>query len=298
MENISFDLYRLFYVVANSKTISEASAKLYITQPAVTQGIKKLESQIGGNLFYRTTKGISLTEEGKRLYKYIESSIQTLDNTQKTFDKYINLEEGKIKIKSGNIEEKYDVYENISRFMKDYQNIDIQIFDGISRLSIEELVTGETDMVILNLPYQYKVDEKVELKEIESKQLCLYCTEEYYKNHINKKKSLSIKDFNSSDFIFAPAASNTGRIISNFLEENGLNTFSRFNSPSVAERRFFAEQSLGVLIALEEKSYEKSLIKLEIKEELPKISVGIATLKDDVVGFATKKLKRYILGEE
>jgi hypothetical protein len=50
MENISFDLYRLFYIVANSKTISEAAAKMYITQPAVTQGMKKLEDQIGGKL--------------------------------------------------------------------------------------------------------------------------------------------------------------------------------------------------------------------------------------------------------
>ena len=76
LENISFDLYRLFYCVANCNTISKAAELLYISQPAVTQGIKKLEDQIEGKLFYRTNKGIELTEEGKRLYQYIEKSIQ------------------------------------------------------------------------------------------------------------------------------------------------------------------------------------------------------------------------------
>ena len=63
MEDIDFDLYKLFYVVANEKSFSRAAEKLFITQPAVTQGIKKLEEQIGGKLFFRQNTGIKLTEE-------------------------------------------------------------------------------------------------------------------------------------------------------------------------------------------------------------------------------------------
>ena len=51
--NINFELYRYFYVVANSQSITDASKKLYISQPAVTKAIKNLEHQLNGNLFNR-----------------------------------------------------------------------------------------------------------------------------------------------------------------------------------------------------------------------------------------------------
>ena len=298
MENISFDLYRLFYVVANSRTISEAADKMYITQPAVTQGIKKLEDQIGGNLFFRSNKGINLTEEGKRLYAYIEDGIEILENTHKTFKKYINLEEGKIRIKSGNMEEKIDIYENISRFMNDYPNIDVQIHDGPSYQSIEELVHGQTDLVILNLPYTNELDEKVVIKEIKNTELCLYCSEKYYKDNIKEKKQLSIKDLEKLDFIFATKESNTGRTIKKFFEKNNMEINARFYSPSAAERKFMAEESLGILFALKGTIDEKKLKKIEIKEKLPEIKIGIATLNDEIIGFATKELVKYIEGEK
>ena len=297
MENISFDLYRLFYVVANSKTISNAAETLYITQPAVTQGIKKLEEQIGGKLFYRNNRGISLTEEGNRLYKYIEKSIQILDNTHRTFDKYINLEEGKIRIKSGNIEEKKSIYESISRFMNDYSNIEVNVSDGVSSQSIEDLSKGKNDLVILNLPYNNEIDEKIIITELENYNLEMYCTKQYFDEKIGKE-NLSLKDLNGLDFIFAPIISNTGSVISNFFKDNNISFNVRFSSPSATERCFMAEKSLGILVALKGSVDSTKLKKLKISEKLPKVRIGVATLNDEIMGFATKELLRYIKGEK
>lgn len=296
MENISFDLYRLFYVVANYENISKAANALYITQPAVTQGIKKLEEQIGGNLFYRNKKGVILTEEGKRLYKYLESSIQVLENAEKNFSKYVNLNEGKIRIRSGNMIEKMDIYNNIVRFMKDYPNIEIDIKDGISKNSVEGLVKGENDIVILNLPFTAD-NEKVRIIELEEKSLELYCTQEYYDEYINKKE-LSINDLKDLDFITAPIESNTGKLIHDFFENNNIDAQIKFTSPSANTRNFIAEQSMGILIALKDSVNNKKFIKLKIKEKLPKVKIGIATLNNDIIGFATKELIKYIKGEK
>ena len=62
--NINLELYRLFYDVALTGNISKTAEKLFISQPAVTQSIQKLEEQLGGKLFYRVPKGVMLTEEG------------------------------------------------------------------------------------------------------------------------------------------------------------------------------------------------------------------------------------------
>ena len=66
--NVDFELYRIFYVVANNKSISKASKELLISQPAVTKSIKKLEDSLGGELFIRTKKGVTLTCEGEEIY--------------------------------------------------------------------------------------------------------------------------------------------------------------------------------------------------------------------------------------
>ena len=78
--NVNFELYKVFYSVANNGSISKASEELLISQPAVTQNIQSLEGQLGVTLFIRTKKGTVLTEEGKELYKYIKEGINYFVN--------------------------------------------------------------------------------------------------------------------------------------------------------------------------------------------------------------------------
>jgi len=69
---INLELYRIFYITAKLGSISKAAKELFTSQPAVSQSIKLLEGKLGGKLFYRTPKGVSLTLEGEVLFKYIE----------------------------------------------------------------------------------------------------------------------------------------------------------------------------------------------------------------------------------
>jgi len=110
-ENINLEFYKVFYVVAKYLNITKASDVLYVSQPAVTQTIKKLEEQLGGKLFYRQSKGVVLTEEGQNLYNFIKDSLESLDNAATRFSQYANLEEGKIKIKAGSTVGKSFLYE-------------------------------------------------------------------------------------------------------------------------------------------------------------------------------------------
>ena len=96
--NIDFELYRIFYVVANNCNITKASKELNISQPAISKTIKKLEKQLGGQLFVRTKRGVILTEEGKEFYNYIKHAIEYINNAENKFTDLINLETGCIKI--------------------------------------------------------------------------------------------------------------------------------------------------------------------------------------------------------
>ena len=60
--NIDLELYKVFYV-AHTKHMTKASEELHISQPAISQSIKKLENQLGGTLFLRSNKGMQLSNE-------------------------------------------------------------------------------------------------------------------------------------------------------------------------------------------------------------------------------------------
>ncbi len=76
--NISYEYYKVFYQVAKCKSISAAAAVLHKGQPNLTKLIATLEGQLGCRLFLRSTKGVQLTPEGKKLYEHISVAVEQI----------------------------------------------------------------------------------------------------------------------------------------------------------------------------------------------------------------------------
>ena len=57
--------YRIFYAVAKTGNISKAAKELFISQPAISKAISKLEDSLGLSLFTRSSRGVQLTAEGR-----------------------------------------------------------------------------------------------------------------------------------------------------------------------------------------------------------------------------------------
>ncbi len=90
---IDFELYRIFVEVAKEENITRVSEKLNISQPAVTKQIKNLENQLSVVLFERKSKGLVLTEDGKRLYEKLKNPIDELNKIDNQIgkEKIINI---------------------------------------------------------------------------------------------------------------------------------------------------------------------------------------------------------------
>ena len=76
----SLDNYRIFYEVAKCKNITKASKNLFISQPAVSQTIKKLEDELGATLFIRNKKGVELTRFGQEVFQRAETAMLSFHN--------------------------------------------------------------------------------------------------------------------------------------------------------------------------------------------------------------------------
>lgn len=76
--------YKNFYEVAKTGNISKAAEHLYISQPAVSKSIAKLENSLGLALFIRSKKGVKLTAEGKTLYDHLKLAFDSIENAEHT----------------------------------------------------------------------------------------------------------------------------------------------------------------------------------------------------------------------
>ena len=76
--DINYELYKVFYYVADTLSFSEASKQLFISQSAVSQSIKALEKKLDQVLFIRSTKKVQLTPEGEILLRHIEPAINLI----------------------------------------------------------------------------------------------------------------------------------------------------------------------------------------------------------------------------
>ena len=80
--NQNLSLYRIFYTTARTGNISRAAEELFISQPAVSKSISRLEQSLGTELFTRSSRGVQLTEEGELLYSHVRSAFQTLESAE------------------------------------------------------------------------------------------------------------------------------------------------------------------------------------------------------------------------
>lgn len=74
MNDLNMNSLKIFLEVANSNSFLEVSNKLYVSQPAISKSMSKLEENLNVTLFYRANKGISLTPSGEILYNYLKKA--------------------------------------------------------------------------------------------------------------------------------------------------------------------------------------------------------------------------------
>lgn len=288
--NIDFELYRVFYTVANYGNITKASEELNISQPAISKSIKNLEEQLGGQLFVRTKKGVILTDEGKEFYSYIKQAIEYITNAENKFSDLINLETGTIKIGISATLTKEFLLPYLEKFHKLYPKIDIQIMTNVSSELFPRLRNGLIDIIILNLNDE-NYGNDIEIIKCMKVNDC-FVVNSSYKELINKE--LFLKDLNNYPLILQTKGSNTRKFLDSFTKQNVVILKPNIELASYSLVVEFAKIGLGIGYATKEyikKELEnKELYELKIKEKIPSRYIGIATSKNHLPNFSTKRL--------
>lgn len=156
----SLDNYIIFYEVAKCKNITKSSENLFISQPAVSQTLKKMEENLGVSLFARSRKGMELTPVGKKIFEKVELALRNLSAIEQLIDEEKGLLRGELVIGAGSNVARKVLCKPIAAFVLDYPLVDIRIVEGVQVKMIEALKSGEINFVLtqfnekINLPFE------------------------------------------------------------------------------------------------------------------------------------------------
>lgn len=296
--NINFELYRIFYTVANTKNITKAAEELMISQPAISKSIKNLEEQLGGQLFIRTKRGVILTDEGKEFYNYISKAMEYIYNAESKFTDLINLNTGTIKIGVSSTLTKEFLIPYLEEFHKKYPKIDIQIVTNISSELIPKLKNGLIDIIILNIVDE-KLDKDIEIVECRKIEDC-FVVNSSYKDLLDTE--LSFNDLNKYPLILQSKGSNTRAFLDKLANNYNITLKPIMELASYSLVVEFTKIGFGIGYVtkdyIKKEIENKELFILNIKENIPKRSIGIATSKTHLPSFSAKRLMDIIVNKK
>lgn len=146
-QNLNY--YKIFYEVAKSGNISKAAETLYISQPAVSKSITKLEQALNHTLFTRSKKGVKLTDEGETLFQHLKTAFESIENAEKTLKRIDQLGMGQLRIGVSTSLCKYILLPYLQDFIRHNPHVKVSIECNPTYETIQLLKQGKIDIGLI-----------------------------------------------------------------------------------------------------------------------------------------------------
>ena len=149
---VKLELYRVFKEVAETGNISVAARNLYISQSAVSQSIKQLETALQARLFARSPRGVALTDEGQMLYEYVRSALSLLATGEDKLSQAQQLLLGTLTIGASDTVTSWFLTPYLEHFHREHPGIRLKIVSGRSAKVLSLLKSGVVDIAFASTP--------------------------------------------------------------------------------------------------------------------------------------------------
>ena len=141
-----------FVVICEEKNFTAAAERLYISQPAISKTLSKLEEELDLRLINRNQKPVSITAEGEVLLKLARNIITQFQSTQNIMEEYKKLKRGSFTIAVPPMTGAYFFPPLFAGFKKKYPALDMRIIDGGSLASLEMVKKEEIHTGLIIFP--------------------------------------------------------------------------------------------------------------------------------------------------
>ena len=162
---------KYFLELCKTLHLTRASERLAVTQPTLSHSLKRLESELGCELFLRSKKGLTLTAAGEKLKNSAADLLYRWEEIKKSTLSEVNSEQGIIKLGCHSAVAQYVFKEFLPQFLKKFPKIQIQLIHGLSRHMTEQVISSNLDVAFAVNPIEHP---DLIIKEICQDEVCLW----------------------------------------------------------------------------------------------------------------------------
>ncbi len=291
--NVNLEYYRIFYHVVKAGSFTQAGEELCISQPAVSQAIKLLESSLGSRLFMRVPKGVKLTPEGEVLFSYVQRGYDYILMGEAQFRKMLDLENGEIRIGASDMTLQFYLLPYLEQFHRKYPGIKVTVTNAPTPDTLESLYEGKIDFGVVSEPFETRPElHFVPVREIQD----IFVAGSGFTEL--KDRILDYKELEELPIICLEHNTSSRRFIDEFLGSIGAVLKPEFELAMSDIIVKFADRNLGIGCVVEDfaKEYLESgrLFRLRFQRELPKRHFCIITGSMNPISSAAKELLRML----
>ncbi|MDD3367430.1 MAG: LysR family transcriptional regulator [Lachnospiraceae bacterium] len=283
------EYYKVFVTVARCKSLTLAAEKLSISQPAVSQSLKQLEQAVETKLFVRTSKGVTLTEEGAVLYAYVSKGYEQMEMGERKLYEMRHLDAGEIRIGASDMTLQFYLLPFLEIFHESHPGIKVTVTNAPTPETLQNLRDGMIDFGVVSTPFENREGLRIRtVREIED----IFVAGRRFIPY--KNKTLDFQELEKLPLISLEKGTSTRTYMDTFLRENHVELHPEFELATSDMIVQFALRSLGIGMIV--KDFAKAdmesgrLFALRFNKMIPKRQICVVTDEKKIKSVAADEL--------
>lgn len=277
-QNLS--LYHIFHTVAQHGNISKAARELFISQPALSKSIRKLEENLDTTLFRRTSRGVVLTPDGELLYRHTTEAFTALKSGEETLARHHALGIAQLRIGVSTTLCKYILLPYLQRFIKAYPHVRISISCQSTYQTLALLAENKIDIGLVGEPAMQKDLHFQPLQEIQD----IFVATASYLEHL-KLRSAESDLYRTATFMMLDEENITRQYVNRIFLEQGIELSHILEVSTMDLLIEFAKIDLGAACVIrefvEKELNSKELIEVPMHLHFAPRKIGFAYQKEE-----------------
>ncbi len=286
----NLEYYKVFYYAAKNGSVTGAAAELSLSQPAVSQALKQLESALSVKLFVRVPRGIRLTTEGQALYTYVKAGYEQIMSGERKLASMLQLDYGELKIGASDMTLKYYLLPLLQAYHERFPGIKVTVTNAPTPETLRLLRKGEIEFGVVSTPFADKSKlHVIPVREIED---VFVAGRKFmqYKNHM-----LDLQELEKLPIICLEGSTSTKSYMDEFLKQNGVELHPEFELATSDMIVQFALRNLGVGSVVRDFAGEYledgRLFELRFNQMIPKRKICVVA---DAQGPASRAAEEFL----
>lgn len=268
--------YRIFYAVAKTGNISKAAKELYISQPAISKSISKLEDSLNTTLFTRNSRGVQLTEEGQVLFEHTQAAFDELNIGEQELKRIREFNLGHIRIGVSNTLCRFIMVTYLKGFIEKYPHIKITIEGQSTTHTLSMLDQQRIDIGLVAEPRVQKNLVFLPVMEIED----IFVATPSYLENLKLREGADADVFQVGNIMLLDKSNLTRNYIDDYMSLSHITANSLLEVTTMDLLIEFARIGLGIGCVIKEfvKDDLESgrLVQLPLETPIHKRTIGFA----------------------